>query len=428
MTNGMEQIAAGNHNALALPRAAAYFAADDSALAMCVGFLFSVRTIFVLVSARWLNIGSEAGVFAGFLLSAALIFAALVAAIGRPAQTLGFLLRARPFQWVLWYLAFAACSLLWGVTASPASSALYWVALVSDVALVVLLFRAYSAESAMRSLVAGFIAGTLLLSAVAWIMPPESDLRLGDIDYFNTNQIGNLCALALLLAPLVARRGSFLWRATAVILAITLLRTLSKSTLIAFVAAQAYRLVRDPAISRRGKWLMVIGAFIALACFWTLLDAYYAVYTTAGNQAETLTGRTAIWAWSIGAAMQHPWIGNGFDAMWKVAPPFGGELFEARHAENELLQQFFAYGVCGVVLLAGVYGSLWRTMRRLPRQFAPASFVALLVYAIVRGITEAEPFDLLLPLWLITTLAFLIQVRLNEPHYAGAPVLSRGSR
>src|ERR1035441_5380206 len=76
-----------------------------------------------------------------------------------------------------------------------------------------------------------------------------------------------------------------------------------------------------------------------------LLDAYFGVYTSAGNQAETLTGRTAIWAWALDAGLSHPWLGNGFDAMWKVAPPFGSELFEARHAENEILQQFFAYEI-----------------------------------------------------------------------------------
>jgi O-antigen ligase len=412
---------------IAMPRMAEACVPSISALAMCMGFLFSARAVFVLVSARWLNTGTEPGVLSAFLFSGALLFAALIAAIGRPAQSLSFLLRARPFQWVLAYLAFAACSLLWTASASPASSALYWVSLVIDVVTIVLLFRACPGDVAARSLIVGFVAGTVLLSVIAWIMPDESDLRLGDIDYFNTNQIGNLCASSLLLGPLVARRGSWRWWLTAGFLAVTLLRSLSKSTLIAFVAAQAYRLVRDPAISRRGKWLMVSGTLVALACSWTLLDAYYGVYTTAGNQAETLTGRTAIWAWSIGAALKHPWIGNGFDAMWKVAPPFGGEQFEARHAENELLQQFFAYGVFGVALLVGVYGSLRRSMLRLPRNSAPA-FIAVIVYTVVRGLTEAEPFDLLLPVWLIASLAFLIQVRLNGPDFAGTPAFSRGSR
>jgi O-antigen ligase len=115
----------------------------------------------------------------------------------------------------------------------------------------------------------------------------------------------------------------------------------------------------------------------------------------------------AIWAWALDAGLSHPWLGNGFDAMWKVAPPFGGELFEARHAENEILQQFFAYGVCGIVLLVGIYGSLYGRLRLLSRDSERCILTAFLVFAIVRGFAEAEPFDLILPLWLITTIALL---------------------
>jgi len=36
-----------------------------------------------------------------------------------------------------------------------------------------------------------------------------------------------------------------------------------------------------------------------------------------------------------------------------------------------------------------------------------SALIAFVVYALVRGLTEAEPFDLLLPLWLITVLPLL---------------------
>ena len=51
--------------------------------------------------------------------------------------------------------------------------------------------------------------------------------------------------------------------------------------------------------------------------------------------------------------------------VWKVVPPFS-EDFEARHAHNELLQQLYAYGVVGVVIFLGLYGSLFRLIRKLP--------------------------------------------------------------
>lgn len=379
-------------------------------LAVCAGSLFACRSAFVLVSARWLNRGSEPGVAAGFASSILLLLAALIAAWGANAiSSMRQMLQARPLRWVLLYLAFAGSSLLWGVAASPVASALYWSGLVFDVFTVVLLCSIFGVKHTAHALMKGFIAGACILAAMAWIMPPEADLRLGDLEYFNTNQIGNICALALLMCALLASRAQEKWRATSVFLCVTLIRSLSKSTLIAVLACLVYRLIRDRSIRTRTKWLLAVASIAVLTCFWGLFEAYYGVYTSAGNQAETLTGRTAIWAWTLSAAWAHPWFGNGFDAMWKVAPPFGGELFEARHAENELLQQFFAYGVCGIGLLVGIYGALYRSFRKLDLGSERICMISFLLYVVIRGLTEAEPFDLLLPLWLISALALLVQ-------------------
>jgi hypothetical protein len=92
-----------------------------------------------------------------------------------------------------------------------------------------------------------------------------------------------------------------------------------------------------------------------------------------------------------------------------VIPPFGPEQFEARHAENELLTQFYAYGTVGLCLLIGIYGSLYRQIRKLPRGPLRIVFVSLLLFVAVRGLAEAEPFDLLLPLWSIVLISLLIE-------------------
>lgn len=389
-------------------------------LAVCAGALFACRSIFVLVSDRWFNLGSESGTLAGFVLSVALVIAAMLTAIGKSYIPIAQLVKAQPVRWALLYLFFAGASLLWSASVSPSTSAIYWGGLLGDIGIVLLLVRAYGAERAAHALMRGFIIGACILAAIAWMMPVASDLRLGDLEYFNTNQIGNLCALAMLMCALLASRSQGRWRIATLFLGITLIRSLSKSTLIAYIAAQAYVLLRDKSMTRRRKWLLVATAAIVTVGFWGLLDTYVSNYAT-GNQAESLTGRTIIWAWALDASLSKPWFGNGFDAMWKVAPPFGGELFEARHAENELLQQFFAYGVCGVALLIGVYGSLYRKARTLlsPERSA---LMAFLVFVIVRGFAEAEPFDLLLPLWLITTLALLMHAGpKQEPQSASLP-------
>jgi exopolysaccharide production protein ExoQ len=401
-----------------------------STLAACAGALFSIRSIFVLVSARWLNVGTEAGVAAGSTGTAILFIAASLASAGHDAGESREVFQVRALQWVLLYLAFAGCSLFWSASASPLGSAAYWGGIVLDVALVVMLFRAWGSNSASHSLMKGFIAGSCMLAVIAWLMPAAADLRLGDLDYFNTNQIGNLCALSLLMCALLAARGDGRWRLTTIFLVLTLFRSLSKSTIIAFIAWQAYQLTHDIGISRKRKSLVVASAIVLTLCFWGLFDTYYDVYSTEGNQAETLTGRTAIWTWTLDAALDHPWFGNGFDAMWKVAPPFGGDLFEARHAENELLQQFFAYGLCGIILTGAVYGSLYRGIRKLPLGTERIILTSFLIYVLVRGFAEAEPFDLLLPMWLIATLEFLVHDQrreLSADYAVTAGALGRGA-
>jgi exopolysaccharide production protein ExoQ len=393
-----------------------------SILAFCAGLLFSGRTIFVLVTARWLNIGTEPGVLAGFVFAAGLALAALLGTFGAPDREECAPWSSRTLRWVILYLTFSGCSFFWTASVSVAASALYWFSLVGDVAIVILLVRGAATEQAVNSLLKGYIGGSCALAAIAWMMPTAEDLRLGDLSYFNTNQIGNLCALSLLMCGLLVARGDRVWRLVPWLMGITLLRSLSKATLAAFLACLLYRFIRDASIPRRKKWLLASAMVVLTFSFGSLLSAYYHVYATAGSQAETLTGRTAIWAWTFDASLKKPWFGNGFDAMWKVAPPFGGELFEARHAENELLQQFFAYGISGLLMLIGIYGSLYRRIRALPVGPERFALTAFLLYVAIRGLAEAEPFDLLLPLWLVTAFAFLLQqggrlqtVTLNKP-------------
>jgi len=94
-----------------------------------------------------------------------------------------------------------------------------------------------------------------------------------------------------------------------------------------------------------------------------------------------------------------------------VVPAFGD--FEARHAENDLLQQFYAYGVVGIALLVSLYASLYRQLLRLSNKPLKMVFLSLLLFIIVRGLAEAEPFDSLLPLWAIALFGILVDQLTN---------------
>jgi exopolysaccharide production protein ExoQ len=287
---------------------------EPTGLVFAVGLFFALRIAVVFFCVRLLGLnpstGSAVNLALGFLLLVLVSFHSLV----RANRTLGSIARLPAVAWVFIFLAFSLLSLAWSQTVSLPSSLAYWSGLAADVATVVLLLRAGSAPTVARCLLKGFIAGACLLALVAWILPADPvDLRLGDADFFNTNQIGNLCAVAILFAQCLMRRGQHLWTLTVVFLALTLVRSLSKTTLVAFLAAEIFLLLWDNSIARKTKLLVSAAAVIVVVAFWGLFQAYFDIYTNAGNQAETLTGRTAIWATALDEALNRPIVGHGFD-------------------------------------------------------------------------------------------------------------------
>jgi exopolysaccharide production protein ExoQ len=384
--------------------------AEPTGLACAVGFFFSFRILIVFVSVRVFGVEPRTGAAINLTLGFFLLVLVCFQSVGNARRTFHSMLRLSVLRWMLVFLLFSGCSLAWSVTISLPASFAYWCGITADVTTVALLLRTGSVSVVSNSLMKGFVLSTCCIALIAWILPADpNDLRLGDQEFFNTNQIGNLCAFAILLAQILTRRKDGKWGPATLFLTVTLLRSLSKATLAAFLVSETFLVLRDRSIARKAKMLLAAAAALVVLVFGGLFQAYYTIYTTTGNQAETLTGRTAIWAYVLDAALDKPWIGHGFDSMWKVVPPFAGGQFEARHAENELLQQFYTYGLIGLVLLAGLYGSLFLQIRKLPRSPLKTVFFSTLLYVLVRGLVEAEPFDLLLPLWSIILLALVAE-------------------
>jgi hypothetical protein len=302
-------------------------------------------------------------------------------------------------RWVYLYVAFTGLSLTWSATASLPASAAYWCGTAADVFTTVLLFRAGCTRRIAEAIMKGFVAGSCVIAAAAWIMPAEYDLRLGDQDYLNANTVANLSAFGFFFAHYLTRVTRTRWSAVSAVLALTVLRSLSKATMFAFAASAAVLFISDRSMRRRTKLLVLSAVLAAVLWLWGLFDAYYDLYTTTGNQAETLTGRTAIWAYVADAIPERLLFGHGFDSMWKVVPAFG--TFQARHAENEVLEQIYAFGLVGLAFAIAVYTSLFRQVRSITTTSVRLTVTSLLVYVLVRGLAEAEPFDLLLPLWAI---------------------------
>jgi O-antigen ligase len=374
-----------------------------SGLAQLTGFFFAFRIFLVVVAVKILQQDSDVGV--GLSLGTNLFLFGLVifCAAGSAQRTIGSILRLPCNVWVLVFLGFSGASLLWTGAVSLPAAAAFWCGLFADVGIVVLLLRSGDMQEVSTALMRGYVWGACCVGFLAWCFPAQTDLRLGIEDLLGPNQIGYACGFGLFIAQylILTREKELRWKLCAAFLAITMLRCLSKTTIVACLAGEAFLLIWGRSISRRARMMVLLMALVVIAAGWGLIEAYAEVYATAGNQAETLSGRLGIWVIMLAEAVEKPWIGHGFHSVWKVLPPYGPDQFEIRHAHNEVLQQFYAYGVAGVLMLVALYSSFYRHVKRLAASPVRSLLLALFLFVIVRGLADTEAFDLSLPLWAI---------------------------
>jgi exopolysaccharide production protein ExoQ len=379
----------------------------STGLSFLVGFFFSFRLFIMLLSVRLLGTDEQAGVEISLALNFLLFILVAFQTIGAADHERTSMLRLASVRWVLIFLCFSCMSLLWSATASMPAAIVYWCAMAADVGMVMLLLRMGPVKEVATDLMKGYVMGACVIAIIAWLLPAQSDLRLGDEELLGPNQIGYLCAFALFFVQYLMREKLGKWGLATFVLAVTLLRSLSKTSIIAFLIAESFLLMTDRSMRRRTKVMLILAGIVMVVAFSNLLTSYFDIYTNAGNSPETLTGRIGIWTIILGEAIQQPWIGHGFHAVWNVIPPFGD--FEARHAHNELIQQFYAYGLAGICMLGGLYGSFYRQVRSLSAPFMRTFWFSLLLFVLVRGLTDTEPFDLSLPLWAMVMISVLME-------------------
>jgi exopolysaccharide production protein ExoQ len=368
-------------------------------LASLVGFIFAFR---ICLTVLWFQDAPESASILSVALSLTLFFAAALSTIGSTPAIPASSFRTPTLRSIAALLSLVLVSLLW--TPAPfAAAAGYWCAWAVDVLTIWFILRDGPPEISAAAIMKGFVSGSCLVAIVAWSLPATRDLRLGEEDFLHPNALGFLFSIATLLAAHLARRSTP-WVWPALFLGATLLRTLSKSAIIAFVAAFGFALIKDSTLSRKVKIWIGIAASLILASLWGLLEAYLTTYTE-GTGPETLTGRTLIWAISLEYAIKKPLFGNGFYSYRFVVPPFG--KFEAQQAHDELLQQFFSFGAVGVLLTIALYWIFFRQIRRAAPSQLKTLAATLLLFALIRGLTDAQNFDLNFPLWLMAMLSIL---------------------
>lgn len=373
-------------------------------VARCTGVFFAARVMLVLLAVRLFGMDAETGVVISLVLNYLLFVAALFSTRMKAG---GELMSLPAIRAAVLYVLVTGASLAWTVAASKSAAAAFWLAMLCDAAIVFLQVCEYSAEAVTEAVFTGFVRGAAIVAAIAWIVPAQSDMRLGDEELLGPNQIGWPCALGFFFAQYLVRRGvKGPWRAYLVLLGLTLLRSLSKTTIVAFLLAQAYLLLVNSSLSRRAKMQVVAFAAFVMLAFAPLLIAYFVTYSES-TSAESLTGRVGIWTYMLAEAAERPWIGHGFHSVWKVIPPFYSTGFQARHAHNEFIQQFYAYGALGIFLMTAIYATIVRSIRSLRDVQVKQIFVGLLLLTLVRGLADTEAFDLSWPMWLVIILGAL---------------------
>jgi exopolysaccharide production protein ExoQ len=389
-------------------------------LQLLAGFFFAYR--FALI---YLGFQSEprAGSITTLACSALILVASVIYTLGDDQFSMRFFFASRTVWWLFAYLAMSGLSLFWTGADSILDAGGLWTGMVMELLTVLLLVRPPNVAERVDALMKGFVIGMLFVGAVAWMGPTLPDLRIGDYEFLHPNIIGMYSALAFFLAQHLALENRA-WRWCCLALGVTMLRSISKTSIIAFLVAETFYLLREKQIPRAMKIRIGIVAGIVIAAFGTLLEAYFEVYTTAGSgtQTETLTGRTAIWAVAFFMAIEKPLLGHGFYSFRALIPAFGS--FEPWHAHNELLQEFFEYGAVGVVVTVALYVALISAAKRFAartsaairgtaRPYGRLAFVVVL-FAIVHGLTESVNFGLSIPLWLFAALALVLQQPLTE--------------
>ena len=118
----------------------------DTGIPFLVGLFFSFRLFVMLLSVRLFGTDPQTGSAVSLTLNYLLLIVVGLLYLGASKRTLGSMLRLPSIRWVMLYLVFSGCSLLWTVAVSVPAAIAYWCGMVADVAIVVVLFRANSID------------------------------------------------------------------------------------------------------------------------------------------------------------------------------------------------------------------------------------------------------------------------------------------
>ncbi len=180
--------------------------AEVTAVPFIVGFFFAFRLMIMLLSVRIFGMEPQTGTTISLGLNLLLPLIVAFECLGSADRTFASMLRPWSIRWAFVFLIFSGFSLTWSAAAAVPAAAAYWCGNGSR--------RSDSGSSVsrqrhprhrMRALIRGFVWGASV-ALIAWLLPAQSDLRLGDEELLGPNQFGYLCASALFFVQYLTRR------------------------------------------------------------------------------------------------------------------------------------------------------------------------------------------------------------------------------
>jgi exopolysaccharide production protein ExoQ len=214
------------------------------------------------------------------------------------------------------------------------------------------------------------------------------------------NALGRIAVLALTIFIILTFMGSkrFFWSAAALLATILLIGSRSITSILVAasmgICVLLIWLLRNYRTWGIAAFCLVLAAGIV---FTVWLAGHWAVVTEAFGKDVGLTGRTALWAASIAQAMEQPWTGYGFNAVWEAsqgpAIVIAGTVSAQPHAHNGFIEIWLEVGIVGLVgFVVFLLHYIHRVTRILQRNLGAEHVAAVLFgwFYIVTNISESS--------------------------------------
>ncbi len=350
------------------------------------------------------------GTLAFGVIGAGFAYVTFLAGMHLPTRS-AYLKEARAVRWFVLYMAWMFVTLLWTRAESTFVAFAYWALLALECFCIFMFLRKGDARRVAIASIRGFVAGSVVMAVVTLVAAGTTgDARLGDDELLNPNSIGNQFAYAALCCLFLTfdvkgDKGKLKWGLAFLVLMATLLQSLSKTSILGAGVAIFYYVIRRRSsvpVKLVLALLFMGGVYLSYGLVSDYVTAY--IQDRGGATMLTLSGRTLLWIDTWEMIRDNPWFGYGFFSFRNHGPQVFTRIVP--HAHNEWLHNLFSYGVIGTVLCLLLYVGFWKLMRHLRAMGVKEAMLGmmLLIYFLIRGLTEANVVGTLFPMPLLLLL------------------------